>query len=137
MSHVLRWVFVAAVVLGLLFDACTTSSIARVSGVVTIAACGFGNCPGRPVPEIGITFAGASGQRATTVTDSSGAYAITLTPGDYDVTLAAGPNRLSFQVSDAITPPAESAKIHTSSGQDLDVNFQLFSALATLLFGTS
>ncbi len=134
MNGVMQRSVVVLAALGLLLAACTntTPTNARVSGLVTIGpTCPLGTCPDRPMPGIRIIFAGASTQRATAVTDSSGAFEVTLAPGDYDVTLA-GPNALLFQVSGALGPPSESAKIHTNSGQDLRVNFRLFSAIAKL-----
>jgi hypothetical protein len=129
MSDVLRRFFVVLVVLGLLVGACTIPGNARVSGVVTIdTTCPVGDCPARPMPGIRITFTGASGHSATTVTDSSGAYAITLAPQDYDVGLA-GPNALSFEVSVADAPPSASTTIHANSGQNLQVNFRVLSAI--------
>jgi hypothetical protein len=96
MSEMSRRFLVVVVVLGLLVGACTTLSNARVSGVVTIGpTCPLGNCPDRPMQGITIAFTGASGQRATAVTDSSGACVITLAPGDYEITLA-GPSALEF-----------------------------------------
>jgi hypothetical protein len=80
------------------------------------------------MPGIRITFTGAPGDSATTVTDSSGAYAITLAPEDYDVGLA-GPNALSFEVSVADAPPSASTTIHANSGQNLQVNFRVLSAI--------
>ena len=134
MNDVMRRSILVLAALGLMLGACTntTPTNARVSGLVAIGpTCPFGTCPDRPVPGIRIIFAGASTQTATAVTDSSGAFAVTLAPGDYDVTLA-GPNALLFQVSGSLGPPSESAKIHTTSGQELRVNFRLFSSMAKL-----
>jgi len=131
MDEMLRRSFVA-LALGLMVGACTTPSNARVSGVVTIGpTCGVVSCPDRPVPNIRIIFVGTSTQSPSAVTDSSGAYSLALAPGDYDVTLN-GPNPLVFQVITALPPPSFHAKIHTSSGQELRVNFRLFSAIAQL-----
>ncbi len=132
MNGALRRSFVVLVALGVMLGACTTPSNARVSGVVTISSpCGLTNCPDRPAAGIRVVFAGSSNDRPTAVTDSSGAYAISLAPGDYDVTLN-GANPLVFQVTSALPPPSFSARIHAGSGQQLRVSFRLFTAIAKL-----
>jgi len=123
---------VLVLVVGLLLGTCSGPSNTRVSGMVTIGlTCPLGNCPDRPMPGIKIIFAGASTHMATAITDSAGAYAITLAPGAHNVMLT-GPTALLFEVSGSSAPPSESAKIHANSGQDLRVSFRLFSAEARL-----
>src|SRR5487761_1083432 len=110
--------------------ACLVPGSSRVSGVVTIGpTCPSRRCPDRPAPGITIIFARSSTEKSSAVTDSSGAYAITLAPGDYDVTLN-GPNPVVPQVIGVLDPLSGPANIHTSSGEELRVNYRLFSGIA-------
>ena len=130
MNDVLRWPVVALVGLVLTVGACVVPGSSRVSGVVTIGpTCPSRTCPDRPAPGITIIFAGTSTEKSSVVTDSTGAYAITLAPGNYDVTLN-GPNPAVPQVIGVLDPLAGPANIHTSSGQELRVNYRLFSGIA-------